>query len=115
MLCLPCRSTLDHLLFGGGEANSAPTPAALVRRVAETGLIACITFYLATRGNDLAKVFGFTGATAGTIICYVLPPACYLQLRSKQPFSIRSSTNAARCLCIFMLAVLAPLVLAMTW
>eukprot|EP00929_Paragymnodinium_shiwhaense_P087688 TRINITY_DN47831_c0_g2_i1.p1 TRINITY_DN47831_c0_g2~~TRINITY_DN47831_c0_g2_i1.p1 ORF type:complete len:514 (-),score=85.11 TRINITY_DN47831_c0_g2_i1:401-1942(-) len=87
MLLLPCRSTLDHLLFGGGASLVQPVVPCIMRlrHGMETLTIIGITFWLATCNTDLASVFGFTGATAGSLICYMLPPLAYLKLRRMRP------------------------------
>merc|ERR1711971_1013444 len=85
MLCLPCRSTIDHLLFGGGSTRGSD-----LRHALETVFIACSTLFFSRAEDNLARVFGFTGATAGALICYMLPPVCYLQLRRTLPLSVQS-------------------------
>lgn len=108
LLCVPCRSTLDHLLFGGGSASNG----AQLRHGAETVVIVCVTFALAVSVDDLAKVNGVTGATAGALICYVLPLVCFLRLRRKQPSEEQKATRVSAALCAAMLTCMVPLSLA---
>mmetsp|Transcript_38290 Transcript_38290/g.106709 ORF Transcript_38290/g.106709 Transcript_38290/m.106709 type:complete len:459 (-) Transcript_38290:89-1465(-) len=115
MLCLPCRSTVDHLLCGGGAAFAPPSRLARARQAVETLAIVGATTRLATANQDLASVFGFTGATAGALICYLLPPACYLRLRRERPDAEQSSTRGEALLGLLMLVGLAPLCLVITW
>jgi len=112
MLCLPCRSTVDHLVFGGGAF--AASNAGIRHRV-ETLVVVCITLLLSTTESDLSKVFGFTGATAGAVICYVLPLCFYLRLRMTRPAVERHSTIAVAVLCGLLLAAMIPCVVLATW
>jgi len=115
MLCLPCRSTLDHLIFGPIDIELALTPWARARHAAETVFLVCLTLLLATLSGNLASVFGLTGATAGALICYMLPPACYLQLRRLQLPKRKKSTRTTAVLCALSLCAMAPLSVAITW
>ncbi|CAE7189641.1 Slc38a10, partial [Symbiodinium necroappetens] len=112
MLCLPCRSTVDHLVFGGGAF--AASNAGMRHRM-ETLVVVGITLLLSTTESDLSKVFGFTGATAGAVICYVLPLCFYLRLRKMRPAVERRSTIAVAVLCGLLLAAMIPCVALATW
>lgn len=105
LLCVPCRSTLDHLLFGGGSASQD----ARLRHGIETIAIVGVTFALAVTVDDLAKVNGVTGATAGALICYMLPLVCFLRLRRKQPPEEQRATRVSAALCAATLACVVPL------
>jgi len=109
MLCLPCRSTLDHLVFGGGERHRRDSWKSQVRHGVETLTILGTTLFFSALEHDLATVFGLTGATAGALICYVLPPVCFLQLRWKQPASVRGETYLMAILCVLSLTFILPL------
>eukprot|EP00930_Biecheleria_cincta_P047335 TRINITY_DN32793_c0_g1_i1.p1 TRINITY_DN32793_c0_g1~~TRINITY_DN32793_c0_g1_i1.p1 ORF type:complete len:194 (-),score=22.91 TRINITY_DN32793_c0_g1_i1:75-593(-) len=111
MLCLPCRSTLDHLLFGGGAMASKAT----LRHNLETVAVVSLTLLLATLESDLSKVFGFTGSTAGAIICYLLPLTVYMRLRAQQTAAIVQATQRTAVLCRVTLLGLTPLVFLTTW
>uniref|UniRef100_A0A7S1F3M5 Amino acid transporter transmembrane domain-containing protein n=1 Tax=Noctiluca scintillans TaxID=2966 RepID=A0A7S1F3M5_NOCSC len=108
LLCVPCRSTVDHLFFGGGGRSKRSTRAN-VRHTVETLAIVCFTFALATAEQNFAKIFGFTGATAGTLICYVLPLTSYLCIRTRQSDHDRENTRVTAACCIVLLVVLFPL------
>eukprot|EP00439_Symbiodinium_sp_Y106_P056044 s4464_g7.t2 len=105
-------STVDHLVFGGGAF--AASNAGIRHRV-ETLVVVCITLLLSTTESDLSKVFGFTGATAGAVICYVLPLCFYLRLRMTRPAVERHSTIAVAVLCGLLLAAMIPCVVLATW
>lgn len=114
MLCLPCRSMIDHLVFDSGAAvKPEPGQARLValRRFAETLVILAATVLFATVDHDLASVFGLTGATSGALVCYLLPPACYLQLRRSETVSAteRASTMICATTSAVFLVVMLPL------
>jgi len=115
MLCLPCRSTLDHLCFGGGAAVIQPPPFVLrLRHAAETISVVSVTFFLATCNTNLASVIGFTGATAGSLICYMLPPLAFLKLSCERPVAeTRSRTWTAAA--VFLLVCTMPTMLAAVW
>jgi len=120
MLCLPCRSTLDHLLFrvcctsqsDNIESGSSKMPA---RQVLETCFILCLTFGLSNIDSDLASVFGLTGATAGALICYVLPPICFLVLRSRQKEAERKATRLRALAAMALLTFITPLSINIVW
>eukprot|EP00419_Tripos_fusus_P061681 CAMPEP_0172921654 /NCGR_PEP_ID=MMETSP1075-20121228/206368_1 /TAXON_ID=2916 /ORGANISM="Ceratium fusus, Strain PA161109" /LENGTH=77 /DNA_ID=CAMNT_0013781853 /DNA_START=18 /DNA_END=251 /DNA_ORIENTATION=+ len=63
---------------------------------------------LARCGDNLARVFGFTGATAGALVCYLLPPACYLRLRRKRTDEEKRATWGCAAACVCMLASIGP-------
>eukprot|EP00933_Yihiella_yeosuensis_P021730 TRINITY_DN1716_c1_g3_i1.p1 TRINITY_DN1716_c1_g3~~TRINITY_DN1716_c1_g3_i1.p1 ORF type:complete len:598 (+),score=67.93 TRINITY_DN1716_c1_g3_i1:67-1860(+) len=109
MLCLPCRSTIDHLLFGGGAFAQAPC-----RHKVETVIIIGATLFFATAVSDLSKVFGFTGATSGTFICYVLPQLFYLQIRRQKSFEVQEETKFQARACVVGLALMLPIMVLMT-
>ncbi|CAE8649672.1 unnamed protein product [Polarella glacialis] len=106
MLCLPCRSTLDHLLFGSAEKR----PQGGCRPKLETIVIIGLTLVFSTLATDLSRVFGFTGATSGALICYVLPLAVFLKLRKDQPADVQAATQVSAYLSVAALACLIPLV-----
>jgi len=110
MLCLPCRSTLDHLIFGG-EASFA---GSAWRHSVETVAVVCSTLVLSNVESNLATVFGFTGATAGAIICYVLPLLFYLRLRDQQPDAVKAGSKASAGFCYLALCCVIPLVV-LSW
>ncbi|CAE7409560.1 Slc38a10 [Symbiodinium pilosum] len=112
MLCLPCRSTVDHLVFGGGAFAASDAGA---RHRVEALFVVSITLLLSTTESDLSKVFGFTGATAGAIICYVLPVCLYLRLRCLRPAAERRMTLPIAVLSCFLLLAMIPGVVLMTW
>eukprot|EP00450_Noctiluca_scintillans_P008260 CAMPEP_0194495736 /NCGR_PEP_ID=MMETSP0253-20130528/13232_1 /TAXON_ID=2966 /ORGANISM="Noctiluca scintillans" /LENGTH=484 /DNA_ID=CAMNT_0039337037 /DNA_START=33 /DNA_END=1484 /DNA_ORIENTATION=- len=116
MLCLPCRSAIDHLLFAGlDEKRPASQWAKVVRHAVETLGIAGLAFFFACSGADLAHVFGFTGATAGAVICYILPPACFLKLRKMQPEEDQAVSTVLSKACILIIFVVVPLSVLLTW
>lgn len=115
MLCLPCRSTLDHLVFGGGETLRRSSLHAQARHAVETLVILSATLFFSALEHDLATVFGLTGATAGALICYVLPPVCFLKLRYEQPETVRLSTKFIACLSVVSLACILPLATLIVW
>jgi len=115
MLCLPCRSVIDHLVCAGGGAARIRSPAAAFRHGVETCIIICVTLFLASLDSDLASVFGLTGATAGTLICYVLPPTCYLSLRLGKNRAVKASTAGRAVLCYVIIVTAAPLAVFVTW
>jgi len=77
LLSLPCRSTVDHLLFGGGAAAA---PQAQLRHVAESLLLVAVAGLVAMEASNLGKVTAITGATGGALLCYVLPCVLFLRL-----------------------------------
>lgn len=79
LLSLPCRSTVDHLLFGGGAAAA---PQAQLRHVSEALLLVAIAGLVAMEASSLGKVAAITGATGGAVLCYVLPCLLFLRLCS---------------------------------
>merc|ERR1719203_276238 len=108
MLLLPARSTFDHLLrVSTGQDLEAEGSSGL--NAAETLLIVGATVIFGYCGGNLAAVFGFTGATAGALICYMLPPACFLKIRRELPEDLMKSTHTQSILCYCMLAFFAPL------
>jgi len=108
MLLLPCRSTLDHLLRVGmgWDLDKSSSPRSVE---GETWLIIFVTLFLAHCGSDLARVFGFTGATAGALICYLLPAACYLRLRRSRAEEEQRATWGRATACVCVLACVGPL------
>jgi len=116
MLCVPTRSTMDHLIFGIGDGDTVTSPAIRNGRLAmESLVIVSVTFFFETRDSDLASVFGLTGASAGSLVLYILPPACYLRLRSFRPQAERVATRLLAALGMFTLAFVAPVSAAITW
>merc|ERR1719198_2222320 len=109
LLCVPCRSTVHHLIFVHGLDRPPDAPQNMQCQTVETLLIIGFTLVLALCVDDLAKIFGLTGSTAGTLICYVLPLACYLCLRSKQSAKVQQSTRLMAILSLAMLSCLIPL------
>jgi sodium-coupled neutral amino acid transporter 10 len=110
LLCIPCRSAIDHLVFGGkSSATSQPSRA---RKLLETLCIVAATLTTATAVDDLAKVFGITGATAGTLICYVMPLVSFLRLRAQLDVEVQTSTRLRALACICMLFFVIPLSVA---
>merc|ERR1719291_304231 len=106
MLCMPCRSALDHLACGGAPRTPGCEAAS---RALETALIGGLTLFFATRGDNLANVFGFTGATAGSLICYVMPPSCFLRLRGHRTQAERDASAGLAMVCRVMIAAMVPL------
>uniref|UniRef100_A0A7S1WTJ9 Amino acid transporter transmembrane domain-containing protein n=1 Tax=Alexandrium catenella TaxID=2925 RepID=A0A7S1WTJ9_ALECA len=115
MLCLPCRSTLDHLVFQGGAALPEKTLSWRLRHATETLLIVGVTTAIATANTDLASIFGFTGATAGAVISYILPPACFLKLWRHRTGPERAASSGWAVLSCLILATVTPLSLVITW
>lgn len=115
MLCLPCRSTLDHLIFGGGESHRRESWKSQVRHGMETLAILGTTLFFSALEHDLATVFGFTGATAGSLICYVLPAVCFMKLRRDQPASVRAETCLTMILSMLSLTCILPLMAVLVW
>lgn len=112
MLLLPCRSTLDHLIrvSTGASLEEVSSPFLVVQ---ETLMIVGATLFFAYCGGNLAAVFGFTGATAGTLICYLLPSVCFLRLRRELPDEAeKRDTRGSAVACYCILACLGPLSLA---
>eukprot|EP00930_Biecheleria_cincta_P048198 TRINITY_DN33549_c0_g1_i1.p1 TRINITY_DN33549_c0_g1~~TRINITY_DN33549_c0_g1_i1.p1 ORF type:complete len:469 (-),score=54.86 TRINITY_DN33549_c0_g1_i1:138-1544(-) len=109
VLCLPCRDTIDHFISTQFDMKSQPLWVARLKHAGLTLLIVAITLLLETQAGSLAGVFGFTGATAGTLICYVLPILCYLQLRQRQSKATKDATRGHAVLCTCMLAIVVPL------
>lgn len=112
MLCLPCRSTIDHLLFGGGGSTCAGSS---LRHAVETMFIICSTLFFSSVDHSLASVFSFTGATGGALICYLLPPVVFLQLRHTQSLSVQFCTRWRALFCYATLVCTVPLVVALNW
>jgi len=115
MLLLPCRSTLDHLLSVAQGKNldeqdvNREEEGSSTRRVIETLAIMSATVFFGYCGGNLARVFSFTGATAGSLSCYLLPPGCYIQLRRHRPEAEKRATRVQHALCWAMLIFLVPL------
>merc|ERR1719330_238377 len=112
MLLLPCRSTLHHLMMIGSGKNlqvEEPEATARLRSSLETLAIMGATVFFGYCGGNLARVFGFTGATAGSLICYMLPPACFIRLRRDRPDEEKQATRVQWSLCWVMLCCMVPL------
>lgn len=109
VLCLPCRDSIDHFIAMQFHMKWQPHWVAKLKHAGLTLLIVTITLLLEMQAGGLAQAFGFTGATAGTLICYVLPILCYLQLRHRQPQATRDATRGQVVLCICILAAVVPL------
>merc|ERR550525_184710 len=112
MLLLPCRSTLDHLVMlarGQDLELEEPEDVARAKAMVETLVIMGATVFFGYCGGNLARVFGFTGATAGSLICYMLPPACFIRLRRGRPDSEKRATRVQWSLCWVMLCCMVPL------
>jgi len=80
MLILPCRSALDHLVRLSRGASLEESSSAYMVRL-EILLIVSATAFFAYCGGNLAAVFGFTGATAGALVSYLIPAVVFLRLR----------------------------------
>jgi len=123
LLCLPCRSAMLHLLLGrvqdvaGDSPQSAGSAGAWpwATHAAATLLIVGTTTYLAMLVPNLGKVLGVTGATSGAAVCYLLPPAFYLQLRRMQTKETQAATVKEAALCLTALCGALPLTLAAAW
>jgi len=115
MLVLPCRSTIDHLAILGGCVDKPVGVPWKMRHLAETVLILGVALAIASWEGDLARVFGLTGATAGTLICYVLPPAFFASLRRSQPAAVAAATRGKAAACVALLSCTLPMAVVVTW
>eukprot|EP00928_Gymnodinium_smaydae_P054316 TRINITY_DN38116_c0_g1_i1.p1 TRINITY_DN38116_c0_g1~~TRINITY_DN38116_c0_g1_i1.p1 ORF type:complete len:485 (+),score=65.75 TRINITY_DN38116_c0_g1_i1:62-1456(+) len=77
LLSMPCRSTLDHLLFSGGNQAS---PNAHLRHALEASAIVLSVFVVSHSVANLGKVTAITGATGGALLCFVFPFLFYLSI-----------------------------------
>lgn len=77
LLSLPCRSTIDHLLFAGGNAAAE---GARMRHTAVAAVLVAVVLLGAKVASNLGKVTAITGATGGALLCYVIPFMLFLKL-----------------------------------
>merc|ERR1712136_592532 len=103
-----------NVLSGLDEKRPPSQWAKLVRHAVETFGIAGLAFFFACSGADLAHVFGFTGATAGAVICYILPPVCFLKLRKMQPEEDQAVSTVLSKACVLIICVVVPLSVLLT-
>lgn len=80
LLSLPCRSTVDHLLFGGGNAVAAPGRHSRERHILEAAALVGAAACMARAASGLGAVTAITGATSGSVLCYVVPFVLFLRL-----------------------------------
>lgn len=111
LLCIPCRSIIDHLIQS--ESSAAQNPR--MRHFAVTLIIVGFTLLLSELIADLSKVLGITGASFGTLVAYVLPPLCFLRLRLRQPLHQQGETRIRALFSAGMLLCTFPLVILMLW
>eukprot|EP00927_Polykrikos_kofoidii_P051340 TRINITY_DN45133_c0_g1_i1.p1 TRINITY_DN45133_c0_g1~~TRINITY_DN45133_c0_g1_i1.p1 ORF type:complete len:459 (+),score=27.37 TRINITY_DN45133_c0_g1_i1:64-1440(+) len=84
LLCMPCRSSLDQLLFGkcnGGTSASATSASHFgTRFYLETLGVVLIAAALSYGMRDLGRITCVTGTIGGTLLCFVIPLACFIRL-----------------------------------
>jgi len=73
LMAHPCINTVDDLLFGKRDFS-------WVRRISITLVLCSGSLLIALFVHDVSFIFGITGATAGSMIAFILPSLFYLRL-----------------------------------
>jgi len=85
LLSLPCRSTVDHLLFRQPAGPAASKSSSSLwfsdwRQKLQAIGVVLVAGLGACSASSLAKITAITGATGGALLCYVMPCSFFLQL-----------------------------------
>ncbi|EFN59745.1 hypothetical protein CHLNCDRAFT_133361 [Chlorella variabilis] len=80
-LAITLRYTLASLLAGSTESGEVvPTTRRQDVMLAALTLVPSLSVALAFPGSGAEKIFSLTGATAGCLLCYIIPVVCHLRL-----------------------------------
>ncbi|XP_069760245.1 sodium-coupled neutral amino acid transporter 4-like [Narcine bancroftii] len=104
IVLFPIRASIQELIFPGRSFN-------WIRHTVIAGILVILNNLLVIFVPSIRDIFGFIGASAATMLIFILPSACYIRLVKKEPMRSMQKIGATIFLVIGIIFMVGSLTL----